>query len=90
MPMPPFTGWWLCYLDNKSLLSAYQLTADIFFLSSILIKVGGFSYLSTLRKFACQAADHAMSLSLRLSVEDSTEDGALLYRVHRMEYSSFR
>ncbi|CAL8994804.1 unnamed protein product [Prunus brigantina] len=44
---------------------------------------------STLRKFACQAADHAMSLSSRFSVEDSTEDGALLYRVHRMEYSSF-
>ncbi|KAM1722316.1 hypothetical protein ACFX11_021052 [Malus domestica] len=44
---------------------------------------------STLRKFACQAADHALSLSSRISVQDSPADGTLLYRVHRMEYSVF-
>ncbi|XP_040374185.1 protein PHYLLO, chloroplastic isoform X8 [Rosa chinensis] len=44
------------------------------------------SFHSTLKTFACQAADQV----IKPSSQDSILDGTLLCRVHRMEYSLFR
>ncbi|XP_057963060.1 protein PHYLLO, chloroplastic isoform X2 [Malania oleifera] len=48
------------------------------------------SFHSKLRKFACQAADHAMSLFSRLSLPDSAVFSFLHFEVSRLEYSEYR
>lgn len=47
-------------------------------------------FFSTLRKFACVAANDALRIVQRLSVKDSVSDDLFLCKVHRMEYSLFR
>ncbi|KAI9169285.1 hypothetical protein LWI28_010195 [Acer negundo] len=45
---------------------------------------------STLRKFACQAADNAMDILSRLFIPDSISHGLSVGKIHRMEYSLYR
>ncbi|KAK9277137.1 hypothetical protein L1049_006676 [Liquidambar formosana] len=45
---------------------------------------------SSLRKFACQAADHALSTLSRLSVPDSITCGFFFCKIQKMEYSLYR
>ena len=48
------------------------------------------SYRSTLRKFACQAADHALRFLLGHHVQDSISDVFSSCKVHSVKYSAFR
>ncbi|XP_022776671.1 protein PHYLLO, chloroplastic isoform X13 [Durio zibethinus] len=45
---------------------------------------------SYLRKFACQAADHALGIVSKLSVPESTSQGCFHCKVHSMSYSLYR
>ncbi|KAJ0038657.1 hypothetical protein Pint_23420 [Pistacia integerrima] len=45
---------------------------------------------STLRKFACQAVDHASNILSRFSVPDSISCGLSISKIHKLEYSLYR
>lgn len=45
---------------------------------------------STLRKFACQAADHALNMLSKFSIPDFIFHGSFLCKIHGMEYSIYR
>ncbi|KAL6349813.1 hypothetical protein AAG906_001700 [Vitis piasezkii] len=45
---------------------------------------------STLRKFACQAADHALNMLSKFSIPDFIFHGSFLCKIRGMEYSIYR